>query len=286
MSWILLTVAAIVCRAAYGIFSKVLSRSIPCSSVTHGTLQMVVSTVLALLASPALGGISLTSLSGRALPIAAIVAASTLGNYFYFRGVKELSVGVAQIGFSAIIAWGALLSALFLDSRFSVIQVAGTVLLMVAIWVAQWERGERLQRGVVYVVTAAAAMAVFQVVSATVSDDLTAATYSTIVYGGTAMTSSLVLHRRIRSDLPILWQYRRRAAMSVLPSAATSFAYYVFAFFAYRSAPDAGVVVILLALQVVLGLLLAMVFLGERRHFRRTLFAGVLSVVAAAAVKS
>jgi drug/metabolite transporter (DMT)-like permease len=286
MSWIWLTIGAIACRAAYGIFSKTLSRSIPCSSATHGSLQMAVAAVLALIASPALGGLSAAGLGDHAFSVVAIVLASTLGNYLYFRGVKVLTVGVAQIAFSAIIVWGAILSVLFLDSRFSLVQVLGSLLLMFAIWIAQWEPGEQPHKGVIYIIASAAALAVFQVVSATVSNDLTAGTYSTLVYGGTALASVAVLHRRIRGDLPVLRQYRWRAVLAALPASATSFAYYVFAFFAYRHAPDAGVVVILLALQVVLGLLLAMVFLGERRHARRTLLAAVLSVIAAAAIKS
>lgn len=286
MSWILLTVAAVACRGAYGVLSKVMSRRVEVSSAGQSMLLLVVATPLAIAASPVLGGLSTEGIAEEAYMLLALVSSSTVGGLLYFHGLRRLGAGVAQIAFSSVLIWGAAFSVLLLDSRFSLVQVGGAALLMGAIWLAQYERGERINGGIFYMLMAAMCFGLFQVSSAAVSQSLTVATSVLIAYLGTAVFTLALLGRPIIQDFKATKGRRLDAILSTAPAAITSVGYYIFAFLAYRSAPDAGVVVLLLTTQVIVGLLLAMVFLGERRHVRRTLAAGVLAVVAGIAIKS
>lgn len=214
------------------------------------------------------------------------MTASAFGGFLYFRELQRLSAGVAQIAFSSILVWGTLLSVVVLGSEFSITQIVGAVLLMGAIWLSQHEPGQRFNRGVLFILASAACFAGFQVASADVADSLTPGTYVLLAYLGPALLTFLALARPITGDFRALKGRRWMAVRSALPAAVTSVSYYVFAFFAYRDAPDAGVVVLLLTSQVIVALVLAMVFLGERRHPRRTLAAAALAVVAGVAIKA
>jgi uncharacterized membrane protein len=215
-----------------------------------------------------------------------MIVSTTVGGPLYFKGIQRLGAGPGQIAFSSIVIWGALLSVVVLSSHFSALQLIGAVVLMGSIWLAQYESGIHFDRAVIYILASAACYAWFQVTTARLSTSITNGTYLLMAYGGPAILTVLVLAKPLARDWHRLAGKRTRALVSTVPSSALSVSYYVFSFQAYRTAPDPGVVVILLTLQVIVAVILATIFLGERRHVKRTLLAGAIAVVAAMAIRS
>lgn len=288
MHWIILTLLAIFSRATYGLSTKMLSNQLPVLAATQSILFNGVAAVMAVLVSPLFGGISFAGLGDVWLVALIMMVASAIGNVVYFVGQRHLDVGTTQIAFSSILVWGTLLSILFLGSQFSLLQAGGIVLLLGAIVLAQYRKGVRkINAGVLYIVAAAAMFAAFQVTSAVLAKHLSAATYLLLAYAGPALLPLVLYGKTVKRDLAaIKTQPLHTAVRAVLFAALTSLLYYVFSYFAYRSAPDRGVVVLLLTTQVIVSVILGVIFLRERDHLRRKLLAGVLAVVAGLLIKA
>ncbi len=75
------------------------------------------------------------------------------------------------------------------------------------------------------------------------------------------------------------------AALFPFYTASFSLGNFIFAYWAYRSAPQASKVAILLTSQVVLTVILSYFFLKEKSHLMIKLFAGILVIVAAFLIK-
>jgi drug/metabolite transporter (DMT)-like permease len=284
VSWLIYTLLAIACRASYGITSKVMTRRIDASSVAHAVLLLLLCVPISALVAPLLGGISTRGIGSQQIALLLMIASTTVGGPLYFKGIERLGAAPGQIAFSSIVVWGALLSVGVLGSHFSALQLTGALVLMGSIWLAQYEPGIRFDSAVVYILASAACYACFQVTSARVSTSITTGTYLLLAYGGPAVLTVLILAKPLARDWQRLAGKRTAAFASTFPSSALSVTYYVFTFLAYRAAPDPGVVVILLTSQVIVAVILAMVFLGERRHAKRTLLAGAIAVAAGMAI--
>lgn len=286
MYWLLLTIAAISSRATYSLAAKILTNRLHMSAGTQNVMLTGLATLFGLALSPLLGGIHFENIGQYWLPIVAAILCASFGGIAYFIGQKHLDASTTQIAFSSILFWGVILSVGFLGSQFSALQALGIVLLFVAIILVQYRPGKRrIDAGILWIIASAALFAGMQVASAGLSKHITTATYLLFVYGGPTIVVGALYVRSLLVELPVLAREFRHTSVAVLFAAATSFGYYVFAYFAYRFAPDAGVVVILLTAQVVVSVILGIVFLHERDNIPRKLAAGGLAFLAGLLIK-
>jgi drug/metabolite transporter (DMT)-like permease len=279
--WIGLTVVAVLSRSMFSVASKLLSRRLSISYGTQSTLVMFAAATITLIIGPDIGGISFGGL-GRTWPTAsAMIASTTLGNILFFKGLQRLDATTAQIAFSTIVVWAALLSWLVLGDRFSFMQLLGIVLLIVAILITQNHDGEReIDAGIVLMIASAACFATFQVTSADLAETMTPATYLLLAHGGAAVLIGAIYARRIKSDLPILRAHVAAALRSVLYAAVTLLSFYSFSYYAFQEAPSRGVVVLLLTTQVVLSVMLGIVFLRERARMPFKIYSAIIALIA------
>ena len=216
-----------------------------------------------------------------------MVASQTFGNVFFFIGIKKLDAGTTQIAFSSILIWGALLSVMFLGSKFSYIQLIGIIVMLVAILTIQFKKENLdLNRGFLYIATSAGLFAVFQVASADLSKIFTTGTYLVIAYFGPTLILGAIYYKSIRNELKLLSSQLKNTAAKTLFASGTSLLYFIFSYVAYKQAPDRGIVVVLLTSQVVLSVIFGMVFLKEKQNIIRKLIAGVLAFIAGVLIKS
>ena len=286
--WLLLTLLAIVSRAVFGPANKILTNYVSVSPIMLSALFSLATMVLAIIASPLLGGFSLDGL-GQAWPtMLAITVVLAAGGILFFMGQTQLDVGTTQIALSSILIWSVILSVIFLGSSFSLVQGIGIVLLIAAIAGAQYRKGKRkISPAIAYILITAALFAAFQVLSAVVSKHLTVATYIVLAYGGSLLLTILLYGKRLYAELPQLAKHHpARVIGPLLLTNGTYLFYLVFAYYAYQSAPDPGVVVVLITTQVVLGVILGAIFLKEREYLIRKLAAGALAVVAGILIQS
>ncbi len=288
MGWLLLTFLAVTSRAVYSLGAKVLTNRLLVSSPTQAVLLTGATTFMALVVSPLLGGISIAGLDGAWDTVLLMITTQAVGNVFFFRGQQELDAGTSQIAFSSIVIWGTLLSTWLLGSKFSLQQAVGITILVAAIILIQHRKGHRKpSTAVLAIIVSAASFAAFQVTSAQISRQTTAATYLLLAYGGPTLLTSLVFVKRVRREIPVLWgSPRKHVGEGILFAAATSFAYFTFSYFAYRQAPDPGVVVVLLTTQMILSVILGAIFLRERTHPLRKAIATCLAFIASVMIKA
>lgn len=285
MSWLLLTLISVLFRAVYGLMTKVMSSKVKVSAYTQSTLLPLSAAVIAILASPLLGGFSLSLNPGMILIIALIVLSSGLGNVTYFVAMKNLTSGTAQISFSTILIFNTILSLAFLNLHLTPINIFGIVLLMVAVLSVTTGKIELNKSGVTMMVLSAFLFSVFQLSTSRISTQVSAATYLVVAYLGTVIIIMLYKGKTIVSEI-ISAPDKKSLFITPFLTAIPSMGNFIFAYYAYRIAPEPAKVAMLLTSQVVVAVLLSYVFLNERQQVLKKIIAAILVVIAAVMIKS
>ena len=287
MNWLLLTILAVLSRATFGVATKVLSNRIKVSAMSQAVLLTGSATILTLLISPFVGGLSFHGVLSHWLLALVMVVSQAFGNILFFKGLGKLDASNTQVVFSSILIWGTLLSVTFLGSHFSLKQFAGIAILLVAVLLVQYQKNmKKFDTYALYILFAAALFAVFQVTSAELARTLSAGAYLLLAYLGSTLIIGAIYLRKVSTELASLAQNFRNALITTLFASSTSLAYFAFSYYAYKVAPDRGVVVLLLTSQVVFGVILAIIFLKERANIPKKILAGALAVAAGLLIKS
>lgn len=287
MDWLLYTLLAIIARSTYSLATRVLSRGFKVSSQTQSLLLTTTLGLMAILVSPLLGGIDFGGVEKQILPVIVIILASAFGNVFYFKGQTNLDTGVTQVAFSSILIWGTILSLIFLGSKFSLQQILGLGLMLIAIVsIQRIKKGVRLDPNIGWIIISALLFALYQVASASVSTTISTATYLVLTYFGTALVILVLFFKNVKNDLSTLGSQVRNSLWKVLFASGTSLLYATFAYLAYGSAPNRGIPVVLLTSQVVLSVILGIIFLKEKENMGRKILAGCLAFLAGILIKS
>lgn len=288
MSWLLLTILAIISRAVFGIAVKLLSNKARVSAATQAVLLTTGAGLLAVLVSPLVGGITIHGLSAVWFIALLMVASQAFGNILFFKGLEKLDASTAQIAFASILLWSTLLSILFLGSQFTFKQFVGILILFIAILTVQYTKSKdrTINAGILYVFMSTFLFAVFQTTSAELAKTISACTYLVLAYLGSSLIVGAIYYGRLKKDSQFLKTNARKLLNPMLFACVTSILYFVFSYFAYKSAPDRGIVVVLLTSQVILSVILAIIFLKERKNVNRKLVGGALAVIAGVLIKS
>ena len=283
MGWLLLTFLSVISRSIYGVMTKVLSNKVKVSAYTQATLLPLAGAFIALIFSPLLGGLKLDFSGVSLIAVALVVLGQGLGNITYFASIKNLTNGTAQIAFSSILLFNTFLSLVFLGLHLSLLNVFGLVLLMLAILSVVTGKVELHRKGVALMVLSAFLFSVFQLSSAEISKQVGAATYLMIAYLGAAAVVFVLKWRVVIKDLSTA---DIKSTLSIpLLTAIPSVGNFLFAYYAYRTAPEPAKVAMLLTSQVVLTVFLSYFFLKEKGHVLRKVVAAVLVVISAIMIK-
>ncbi len=287
MDWVIFTFIAVSSRSIYSIATKVLSNHIKVSAISQAVLLTTFAGVLALPSSVFIGGISFTGTSSVLLFVLLMVLSQAFGNILFFQGMNELDAGTAQIAFSSILIWGSVLSVAFLGSNFSLFQVLGIFIMLIAILLTQYHRRSlNFNKGALLIIASAGLFSVFQVTSARISEVVSTGAYLIMAYLGSSLILGLVYFNKIAKEFKFLLSKTKVVFKIMLFASGTSLLYFIFSYFAYRVAPDKGVVVVLLTAQVVLSVILGIILLKETHNLKRKLLAGVLAFIASVLIKS
>ncbi len=287
MNWLLLTISAITARATYSIATKILSKDVKVSALTHSLLLTTFAGIISLLISPFVGGISFLGISNHIFTLSVMITSQAFGNVLFFKGIKSLDASTSQVAFSSILLWGAILSVLFLNSTFSIKQILGIIILLLAILLVQYKKGKiDINPGFLLLVASAILFAVFQVTSADISKTFSTGTYLILAYLGPSIIIATLYFNTILADFKLLQSQLRTTSLKTLFASGTSMLYFIFSYLAYRYAPDRGVVVVLLTSQVVLSVIFGIIFLKEKDRVVIKVIAGGLAFLAGILIKS
>lgn len=284
MGWLTLTFISIGFRSIYGVMTKVLSNVVKLSVYTQAVLLPLSAALVAICVSPFIGGFHITTLSLNYFAVALVVLGQGLGNIAYFAAIKRLTNSTGQIAFSSILVFNTILSVAFLGLSLSPLNIVGILLLMLAILSVTSGRVEFDLKGVLTMMLASLLFAVFQLSSSVVSKQVSAALYLLIAYLGAAIVAFAIKHRQVTADLKKVGDKKIVFGVPLL-TALPSIGNFLFAYYAYKSAPEPTKVAILLTSQVVLTVVLSYFFLHEKDHVWRKVAAAVLVVASAALIR-
>ncbi|HYK08106.1 MAG TPA: DMT family transporter [Candidatus Eisenbacteria bacterium] len=287
MTWVILTILAVASRSTYSLATRLLSTHVKVSSITQSILLTFFAFLISLVLSPFFGGISFAHLQSVWIPTLIMIISGAAGNILFFNGQSKLDAGTTQIAFSSIVLWGVILSLGFLGSHFSLLQFFGIVLLLFAILLIQYKKGNyKIESAALWICASAACFAIFQVSSASLSKTMSAGTYLPLAYGGSTLIVVVLYYKQFIKDFSILRQNTVNVLQKGFFASGTSLLYFVFSYLAYAAAPDRGVVVLLLTTQTILSVILGIIFLKETAGMKRKLIAGAIAVVASIFIKA
>lgn len=284
MSWLLLTTISVLFRSVYGLMTKVLSNKTKTSAYTQSTLLCLCAGIIAIIISPLIGNINFIVNKDSILLILLIILSQGLGNIVYFSAIKNLTNGTAQISFSSILVFNTLLSLLFLNLHLSFLNIIGILLLMSAILLVVNGKIEINKKGIALMIFSAFLFSIFQLSSSKLSTQISAATYLLIAYLGSAIIIILFKGKIILKDI---MNSEDKKSLLLIPflTAIPSLGNFIFAYYAYRIAPQPAKVAMLLTSQVVIGVILSYFFLNEKKNLLRKVFAAILVVTSAILIK-
>ncbi len=287
--WLIFTLLAIVSRSIYSLSTKVLTNRLQVSTGTQNIFVTGTATILGLLCSPFLGKISFQGVNQHWIVICIMILCVSFGGIVFFKGQQKLDAGTTQIAFSSILLWGVFLSLGFLGTKFSLIQGLGIFLLFIAILLIQYQKSKRklkMDEGIVLIIISAVLFAGFQVTSAIMSKYITPATYVLCAYGCPTLIIGALYFPKLRRELYPALTGKTSNLQAIIFAGGSSFAYYIFSYYAYAFAHNAGIVVVLLTSQVVLSVFLGIIFLHERENMKVKVLAGLLAFIAGWLIKS
>ena len=284
MNWLLLTFISVIFRSFYGLMTKVLSNKVKTSIYTQAALLPLAGAVITVILAPFLGGLNFNFSGVSITAILLVILGQGLGNIVYFEAIKRLSNGTAQIAFSSILIFNTLLSLVFLNLHLSLLNVGGLFVLMLAILSVVSGKIEMNKEGIVLMIASALLFSIFQLSSAELSKQVGAVTYLLIAYLGAAAVVCILKWKIIVHDLTSTPLHSTLGVplLAAIPSVGN----FLFAYYAYRVAPEPAKVAMLLTSQVVLTVFLSYFFLKEKGGVMRKAFAAILVVVSAIMIKS
>lgn len=284
MSWILLTFISVFARAVYGVMTKVLSNKVKVSSYTQSFILLISGGLIALVLAPFIGGYEFDLNGVNLWAVALVVLASAIGNVLYFVAINSLTSSTAQITFSSILVFNTSLSVIFLNLRLSPLNLIGVVLLMLAITSVVTGKIKLNVKGISLMLASSLCFAVMQLASTVVSKEMSAFGYLVISYFGVAAIVFVMKSRLIWQEIRSSKDRRSLYGVPML-TAIPSVANFLFAYYAYRIAPEPTKVAILLTSQVVFTVIISYVFLNEKDHVVRKVIAALLVVISALLIR-
>jgi drug/metabolite transporter (DMT)-like permease len=285
MNWIWLTAFSVIFRAIYGVMTKVLSNKLHTSPYTQAVLLSFSGGIISLALSPLFGGLQLHFEGVSLVAVLLVILGQGLGNVVYFAAIRNLTNGTAQIAFSSILIFNTVLSFAFLNLHLNAINLVGLMLLMLAIVTVTTGKIEFHKKGVVLMILAALLFSIFQLASAKLSKQVGASTYLLVAYFGAALIIFLLKAKVIVKDITTNKELKLLLGIPLL-TALPSIGNFLFAYLAYRSAPQPAKVAMLLTSQVVITVLLSYFFLKEKDHLPRKVGASILVLISAVLIKS
>lgn len=285
MTWLFFTALSILSRSTYGVMTKVLSSKMKVSIYTQACFLPLAGAFLTVIFSPLLGGLAVDFSNASLVLVALVVFGQGLGKIVYFASIKNLTNATAQIAFSSILLFNTVLALLFLHLHLSMINVLGIVLLTLAILSVISGKVAYHKQGVLLMILSAFLFAIFQLSSSELSKQVSSVSYLLVAYLGSATVVFIYKYKVIVQDVIQAADWKSIVVIPIL-TALPSVGNFLFAYLAYRAAPEAAKVAMLLTSQVVLTVLLSYVFLHEKTNIKRNIIAAASVVLAALFIKS
>ena len=282
MHWLLITAIAIFSRAFYSISTRALSVNVKVHANTQAILLPLFAAGFSLLLIPLLG-FNTDGLIEHWWVGAIVAGSQGLGNIIYFYGQTYIDSGITQVALSSKLVWTAIMSVAFLGSTFDTVQIVGMVLLLLGISVVQQlgKHNKDIKKGMILIALSAVVFSVFAVSGADYANKVNPVAYLLVTYLGASLFAYVIGFKDLKKNRKYLKKHQANVWKYFGFAAGTSTLYFTLVYYAYREAPDPGIVAVLVNAQVVTTVLVASVALRERDHIFRKLIAGIIVVVAA-----
>lgn len=202
---------------------------------------------------------------------------ATAAPVFVFKSLKLIESSENTILLSSQKLWLVLGAFIFLQESFSLQKLVGTLIILLGITIAQWRKQQFvLNAGVVFVVLAALAYAIGDIISFHILRDFDAASF-TVYLCFIPVITLLILKPKTISKLVF---YRRpKYAVSIVTVAVDDTLAALAMYFAYQVGRNAAQIAPITGTQTIISVLLAIVILRERKHMVQKIIGAIAVMI-------
>jgi drug/metabolite transporter (DMT)-like permease len=276
MSWQLLVGISVLLFSTNSLLHRVLMRNVKSDPYAQTVAFYGLGGLLAFLIALARGGFQYRISPGQ-IPYFIILAIfCTLAPLLAFKAYKEVTASEATILFSSQRWWMVLAAFLVLQEPFSLRKVIGTLIILLGIAIAVWRKQKYVfNRGVIYALLAAFCYAVADIVAFFILRHFDAPSLSVYISLIPVVAIVLIKPATIKK---LAYYCRPKYALAILAVSFNDTLASLAVYYAYQIGRNAAQISPLMATQIILSVLLAIIFLKERDYTWRKII-GALVVV-------
>lgn len=222
------------------------------------------------------GSITLPSLN-QIILIFLTAVISSAGMVFIFKGFKSVEASEHTILLTSSRIWLVLGAILLLHESLTISKIAGTILILGGIVLAEWrQRTFTLNKGVLYVLIAAFFFAVGETFSFFIVRNFDVLSYMFIT---SILVVIILLIIKPRVTCQLSFYFSRKRAVNISVTSINDALANVFALMAYQTARNALQIGPIMATQTLVTVILAAIILKEKEYLLRRLIGSVFAVV-------
>jgi drug/metabolite transporter (DMT)-like permease len=277
MSWQFLVGISIFLFSLDNLFHRVLMREDESDPITQTIIFYSLGGILSLCIAPLFGGFHY-QISLSQLPLFALIGFfGTLAPVMGFKALKSIGASESSILSSSTRLWVVFGAFLFLHESFSIQKIIGTIIILVGIGVAQWQKEKIiLNRGALYALIAALSYAIAEIISFYILRDFDTISFSVF----SSFLPVVILSLTMPGKLKKLTFYKTPSRainitiVSVIDALAT-----IALYFAYQLGHNASQISPIMGTQTIVSVILAILILKERNNMLHKIIGATIVVL-------
>lgn len=277
MTWQLLVGISVLLFSANGLFHRVLMKDDKSDEYAQTIAFYGLGGIFAFIVSLFRGGFHY-QISPEQIPYFLLLTIfATAAPVLAFKSLKQIEASESSILLSSIRLWVVFGAFVFLQELFSIQKVIGTIIILVGICIAQWQKQKLVfNLGVVYALLAAFFYAAAEIVAFYILRDFDAPSFS--VYGSLLPVIALLIIKP-KSVKKLAFYLKPRYALNISVVSINDTLATIFLYLAYQIGKNASQIAPIMATQTIVSVLLAVIILKENKNILNKIV-GAMVVVA------
>lgn len=273
MTWLNFTLLAVFSYAFYYVLSRAFLKQKNSDAISYAVLFNIVCATL-LTALSLNKGFVVPDLKRYALNLTLMGVLYTASQIFIFKASKTIEASELIILSSTRVLWTIAAAILFLGENFGLSKIIGTVLIMFSVFFVSYKKRKvKFEKGHMYAILAGFCLGLGFVNDAYILRQADAFSYAAIVFIVPAILTILIFPSSIAK---IKKQLGIKLARNIVLLGAFYSVGIAASYLAYQHGGTASQIVPIGQSTVIVTVILAAIFIGERRHLVKKLIAAVL----------
>lgn len=276
MTWQLFVGISVLLFSANGLFHRVLMKDDKSDEYAQTIAFYGLGGIFAFIVSLFRGGFHY-HISSEQIPYFLLLTIfATAAPVLAFKALKQIEASESSILLSSIRLWVVFGAFIFLQEAFSTQKIIGTIIILLGISVAQWQKQKLVfNLGVIHALLAAFFYAVAEIVAFYILRNFDATSFS--VYGSLLPVVALLIIKP-KTVKKLAFYLKPKYALNISIVSINDTLATIFLYFAYQVGRNASQIAPIMATQTIISVLLAILILRENKNIFNKIIGAVVVV--------